>query len=123
MGDSPQTRPVVPGPGQDLASSSGFVGSVCVASEQGLLMCSSLSAEITNTILSSRAPSLKWKIFVSWCSLLGLDPVHCPVGLVLDFLQSRFSVWMAPATLKVYVAANAPDLVKVLLQLRMGYIP
>ncbi len=42
-----------------------------VAPEQSTLMCSGLSAEITNTILNSRAPSmrrlyaLKWKLFGS----------------------------------------------------------
>ncbi|XP_016363161.1 ovochymase-2-like [Sinocyclocheilus anshuiensis] len=28
------------------------------------------------------------------------DPVHCPVGLILEFLQSHFSKGVAPATLK-----------------------
>ncbi|KAL0159416.1 hypothetical protein M9458_043141, partial [Cirrhinus mrigala] len=33
------------------------------------------------------------------------DPVNCPVGTVLEFLQDRFSAGLAHSTLKVYVAA------------------
>jgi len=33
------------------------------------------------------------------------NPVICPVGTVLDFLQERFSAGLSPSTLKVYVAA------------------
>ncbi len=61
--------------------------------------------------LHSRAPStrklyaLKWKVFASWCSDHQLDPVNCPVGTVLEFLQDRFTAGLAPSTLKVYVAA------------------
>ncbi|KAI2652610.1 Gag-Pol polyprotein [Labeo rohita] len=35
------------------------------------------------------------------------DPVNCPVGTVLEFLQDRFSAGLAHSTLKVYVAAIA----------------
>ncbi len=72
---------------------------------------SGLSTEVVETILHSRAPStrklyaLKWKVFTSWCSDHQLDPVNCPVGTVLEFLQDRFTAGQAPSTLKVYVAA------------------
>ncbi|KAL0173154.1 hypothetical protein M9458_033465, partial [Cirrhinus mrigala] len=33
------------------------------------------------------------------------DPVNCPVGTVLEFLQARFSTGLSHSTLKVYVAA------------------
>ncbi|KAI5103676.1 legumain precursor [Silurus meridionalis] len=34
-----------------------------------------------------------------------LDPVHCPVGSVLEFQQEQFAKGLAPPTLKVYVFA------------------
>ncbi len=74
-------------------------------------MCSGLSAETTITIINCRAPStrrlygFKWRFFASWCRQRALDPVHCPIGSVLEFLQSRFSEGVTPATLKVYVVA------------------
>ncbi len=46
----------------------------------------------------------KWKVFTSWCSDHQLDPVNCPVGTVLEFLQDRFTARLAPSTLKFYVA-------------------
>ncbi len=49
--------------------------------------------------------ALKWKVFTSWCSDHQLDPVNCPVGTVLEFLQDRFTAGLAPSTLNVYVAA------------------
>ncbi len=60
-----------------------------------------------DTIINYKAPStrrlfaFKWKIFASWCRQRVLDPVHCPIGSVLEFLQSHFSEGVTPATLKV----------------------
>ncbi|KAI2655894.1 Transposon Ty3-I Gag-Pol polyprotein [Labeo rohita] len=51
--------------------------------------------------------ALKWKLFTSWCGDHQQDPVNCPVGTVLEFLQDRFSAGLAHSTLKVYVAAIA----------------
>ncbi len=79
--------------------------------EGAQLIDSGLSTEVVETILHSRAPStrklyaLKWNVFTSWCSDHQLDPVNCPVGTVLDFLQDRFTAGLALSTLKVYVAA------------------
>ncbi len=84
---------------------------VGLASEGAQLINSGLSTEVVETILHSRAPStrklyaLKWKVFASWCSNHQLDPVNCPVGTVLEFLQDRFTAGLAPSTLKVYVVA------------------
>ncbi len=84
---------------------------VGLASEGAQLINSGLSTEVVETILHSRAPStrklyaLKWKGFTSWCSNHQLDPVNCPVGTVLEFLQDRFTAGLALSTLKVYVAA------------------
>ncbi len=44
-------------------------------------------------------------LFALWCTQRALDPVHRTIGSVLEFLQSRFSEGVTPATLKVYVAA------------------
>ncbi|KAI2642984.1 enzymatic polyprotein [Labeo rohita] len=51
--------------------------------------------------------ALKWKLFTSWCGHRQQDPVNCPVGTVLEFLQDRFSAGLAHSTLRVYVAAIA----------------
>ncbi len=48
---------------------------------------------------------LKWKVFASWCSDHQLDPVNCPVGTVLEFLQDWFTAELTPSTLKVYMVA------------------
>ncbi len=39
--------------------------------------------------------------------LIAIDPVDCPVGPVLEFLQERLIVGVAATTLRVYVAAIA----------------
>ncbi|KAL0186797.1 hypothetical protein M9458_018467, partial [Cirrhinus mrigala] len=44
-------------------------------------------------------------LFISWCGHRQQDPVNCPVGTVLEFLQDRFSAELTHSTLKVYVAA------------------
>ncbi len=73
-----------------------------MAPERNALMCSGLSAETTDTIINYRAPStrrlyaFKWRCFASWCRQRVLDPVHCPIGSVLEFLQSRFSEGVTP---------------------------
>ncbi|KAK2866765.1 hypothetical protein Q7C36_002821, partial [Tachysurus vachellii] len=70
---------------------------------------------VTETLLNARAPStrrlyaLKWRLFRLWCDEHSQDPVHCPVGTVLEFLQSCFSRGLSPSTLKVYVAAVAAN--------------
>ncbi len=84
---------------------------VGVAPEGARLIASGLSTEVVETILQSRAPStrklytLKWKLFTSWCRDRQLDPVNCPVGTVLEFLQARLSAGLTHSTFKVYVAA------------------
>ncbi|KAI2664621.1 Transposon Ty3-G Gag-Pol polyprotein [Labeo rohita] len=46
-------------------------------------------------------------LFTSWCERHQQDPVNCPVGTVLEFLQDRLSAGLSHSTLKVYVAAIA----------------
>ncbi len=48
-------------------------------------------------------PSQTW----FWCLTRAIDPVNCPVGPVLEFLQERLTAGAAATTLRVYVAAIA----------------
>ncbi|KAL0153790.1 hypothetical protein M9458_050906, partial [Cirrhinus mrigala] len=113
MGDSRQEGPPLASGRHHPSPSPGVVEVVGVASEGAHLVASGLSTEVVETILQSRAPStrklytLKWKLFTSWCGDYQQDPVNCPVGTVLEFLQDRFSAGLAHSTLKVYVAAIA----------------
>ncbi len=75
-----------------------------------ITLISSLPAEVQETIVSARAPatrklySSKWRVFESWCAV---DPVNCPVGPVLEFLQEKLAAGAATTTLRVYVTAIA----------------
>ncbi|KAI2646087.1 Gag-Pro-Pol polyprotein [Labeo rohita] len=97
MGDSHLHGSPLSGGGHHRAPSPGAVEVVGVAPVE--------------TILQSRAPStrklytLKWILFTSWCGHRQQDPVNCPVGTVLEFLQERFYTGLAHSILKVYVAA------------------
>ncbi|CAM4558277.1 unnamed protein product [Leuciscus chuanchicus] len=110
-GASRQEGPFVPGRGLNISPPPRTVEPVGLASEGAQLIESGLSTEVVETILQSRAPStrklyaLKWRVFTSWCSDRRLDPVNCPIGTVLEFLQDRFTAGLTPSTLKVYVAA------------------
>ncbi len=98
--------------GYDTSPPPGVVVAVGVAPEGAQLIASGPSTEVFETILQSRAPSmrklyaLKWKLFTSWCGDCQLDPVN-QVGTVLEFLQARFSAGLTHSTLKVYVVAIA----------------
>ncbi|KAI2664009.1 Transposon Ty3-G Gag-Pol polyprotein [Labeo rohita] len=113
LGDSRQGRSPLTGRGYHSSPPAGAVEALGVASEGAHLLASGLSTEVVETILQSRAPStrklyaLKWKLFTSWCGHRQQDPVNCPVGSVLEFLQSRLSAGLSHSTLKVYVAAIA----------------
>ncbi len=72
-----------------------------------------LPVEVQETIASARPPatrklySSKWGVFESWYLAHAIDPVNCPVGPVLEFLQERLTAGAAATTLRVYVAAIA----------------
>ncbi len=106
-----QEGPSVPNRGLEISPPTRTVKSVGLASEGAQLIDLGLSTEVVETILHSRAPSkrklyaLKWIGFTSWWRDHQLDPVNCPVGTVLEFLQERFTAGLAPSTLKVYVVA------------------
>ncbi len=78
-----------------------------------LTLISSLPAEVQETIASARAPatrklySSKWRVFESWCLAHAVEPVNCPVGPVLEFLQVKLAAGAATTTLWVYVTAIA----------------
>ncbi|KAI2657596.1 Transposon Ty3-G Gag-Pol polyprotein [Labeo rohita] len=113
MGDSRQEGSPLTGGGLCVPPSPGAVETLGVAPEGAHLLASGLSTEVVETILQSRAPStrklyaLKWRLFTSWCERHQQDPVNCPVGTVLEFLQDRLSAGLSHSTLKVYVAAIA----------------
>ncbi|KAI2660091.1 Transposon Ty3-G Gag-Pol polyprotein [Labeo rohita] len=113
MGDSRQEGSPLTGGGHCVPPSPGAVETLGVAPEGAHLLASGLSTEVVEIILQSRAPStrklyaLKWKLFTSWCERHQQDPVNCPVGSVLEFLQDRLSAGLSHSTLKVYVAAIA----------------
>ncbi len=113
MGDSCQERSPLTGGGHDPSPPPRVVEAVGVAPEGAQLIVSGLSTEVVETILQSRAPStrklyaLKWRLFTSWCGDRQLDPVNCPIGTVLEFLQAFFSAGLTHSTLKVYLAAIA----------------
>ncbi len=113
LGDSDQAGLTVPASGQDLASSTGALEVVGMAHTGPRAVIDGLPAEVQETIASARAPatrklySSKWGIFESWCLTCAIDPVNCPVGPVLEFLQERLTAGEAATTLRVYVVAIA----------------
>ncbi|KAL0161370.1 hypothetical protein M9458_045095, partial [Cirrhinus mrigala] len=113
LGDSRQEGSPLTGRGFLPSPPAGAVEALGVASEGAHLLASGLSTEVVETLLQSRAPStrklyaLKWKLFTSWCGRRQQNPVNCPVGSVLEFLQDRLSAGLSHSTLKVYVAAIA----------------
>ncbi len=113
LGDSDQAGLTVPASGQDLASSAGALEVVGMAHTGPRAVIDGLPAEVQETIASARAPatrklySSKWAVFESWCLTRAIDPVNCPVGPVLEFLQERLTAGAAATALRVYVAAIA----------------
>ncbi len=113
LGDSDQAGPAVPASGQDLASSARDLEAVGMAHTGPRALMNNLPVEVQETIASARAPatgklySSKWGVFESWCLARAIDPVNCPVGPVLEFLQERLTTGVAATTLRVYVAAIA----------------
>ncbi len=49
--------------------------------------------------------ALKGKLFTSWCGDRQLNPVNCPIGTVVEFLQAPLSAGLTHSTLKVYGVA------------------
>ncbi len=112
LGDSDQAGLAFPASGQDLASSTRALEVVGMAHTGPRAVINVLPVEVQETIASARAPatsklySSKWGVFESWCLARAIDPVNCPVGPVLEFLQERLTAGAAATTLRVYVAAQ-----------------
>ncbi len=98
LGDSDQAGFAVPASGQDLASSTRALEVVGMAHTGPRAVIDVLPAVVQETIASGRAPatrklySSKRGVFESWCLTHAIDPVNCPVGPVLEFLQERLTV-------------------------------
>ncbi len=113
LGDSDQAGPAFSASGQDLASSARDLEAVGMAHTGSRALMDNLPVEVQETIASARAPatrklySSKWGVFESWCLAHAIDPVNCPVGPVLEFLQERLTTGAAATTLRVNVAAIA----------------
>ncbi len=111
LGDSGQAGLAVPASGQDLAFSTRALEVVGMAHSGPRAVINVLPVELQETIASARAPatrklySSKRGVFESWCLARAIDPVNCPVGPVLEFLQERLTAGAAATTIRVYVAA------------------
>ncbi len=109
--DSDQAGLTVPAPEQDLASPTRALEVVGMAHSGPRAVMDVLNVEVQETIVSARAPATrklyfsKWGVFESWCLTRAIDPVNCPGGPVLEFLQERLTAGAAATTLSVYVAA------------------
>ncbi|KAK3556184.1 hypothetical protein QTP70_005577 [Hemibagrus guttatus] len=115
LGDSHQGKSPLSGARGNSPPPPGDMEALGVAPEGDQFLEAGLSSEVVETLLNARAPStrklyaLKWRLFSLWCSHREQDPVHCPIGTVLGFLQSCLSRGLSPSTLKVYVATIAAN--------------
>ncbi len=97
--------------GHPMAPASGPVETPRMVPGWDAEVLADLPKEVALTITSARAPStrraytLKWNLFVEWCSSHQEDPWRCSIRAVLSFLQQGLERRLSPSTLKVYVAA------------------
>ncbi len=111
VGDPGQERSPISGTGDSISSPARALEPSCLAPEGDQLRDAGLPPDVVETILSARAPStrriyaFKWHIFENWCMAHHVDPVHCQVVAVLEFLQEKLSSGTCPGTLRIYVAA------------------
>ncbi len=97
--------------GHPMAPASGAVETPRMVPGWDAQVLGDLPQEVALTIASARAPSmrraytLKWNLFVEWCSSHQEDPRRCSIRAVLYFLQQGLERRLSPSTLKVYVAA------------------
>ena len=81
-----------------------------MASERDRLLKQGLSIEVVNIILADKAPGTiteyesRWGSFVTWCGDR-VDPIHCPIEMVLKYLQYLESKDLAFNTIKGYAVA------------------
>ena len=66
---------------------------------------------VVQTLLEAHAPSTRklyagrWRLFSVWCRDQQVDPVRCPVPILLRYLQTLLDKGLSPSTLGVYIAA------------------
>ncbi len=110
VGGPGQERSPISGTGDSISSQARALEPPCLAPEGDQLRDAGLPPDIVETILSARAPSTARSYasmahFENWCMAHHVDPVHCQVVSVLEFLQEKLSSGTCPGTLRVYVAA------------------
>ncbi len=97
--------------GHPMAPASGPVETPCMVPGWDAEVLGDLPQEVALTIASARAPftrrayTLKWNLFVEWCSSHQEDPRRCSIRALLSFLQQGLERRLSPSSLKVYVAA------------------
>ncbi len=97
--------------GHPMAPASGPVETPRMVPGWDVEVLADLPQEVALTITSVRAPStrraytLKWNLFIEWCSSHQEDPRRCSIRAVLSFLQQGLERRLSPSTLKLYVAA------------------
>ncbi len=97
VGGPGQERSPISGTGDSISSQARALEPPCLAPEGDQLRDAGLSPDIVETILSARAPStrrsyaFKWHIFENWCMAHHVDPVHCQVVSVLEFLPEKLT--------------------------------
>ncbi|KAK7938681.1 hypothetical protein WMY93_002007 [Mugilogobius chulae] len=111
-------RPLgTPEPARDTSASRGSIALVACTGPQayGLefertdLLGLGVPSPVVDTIQGARAPSIireyssRWRLFSSWCSERGLDPVSCPVQGVLEFLQDQDQAFFPPHILQSWM--------------------
>ena len=103
----------------DLASRSVSATALGLAPEGPDPLLGLCEQAVVFTINSSRAPSTnalyanRWKIFTEWCQARGQEPAHCPLPVVLQFLQSLLVRGLTPSTIRVYAAAISAGHVRI----------
>ena len=81
-----------------------------MTSERDRLLKQGFSVEGVNIILTDKAPSTiteyesRWGSFVTWCEGK-VDPIHCPIEMVLKYLQYLNSKDLAFNTIRGYAVA------------------
>ena len=111
MAPPQQERPPVTAVWSDLASRPLSPPALGLATAGPNPLLRDCTAAVRGTVLSARAPSTRlqyenrWKLFSNWCAARAVDPVHCTVATVLEFLQFLLDSGRSHSTLKVYVTA------------------
>ncbi|KAK7878584.1 hypothetical protein WMY93_030420 [Mugilogobius chulae] len=111
LASSSENRSLVTAGREHLASSSRTPSSLSVALEGPDSMLTTCDQAVVQTIMNARAASTRalydnrWTLFVKWCMDHDVNPEHCSVPVLLDYLQTLLDKGLSVSTIKVYVAA------------------